>query len=521
MTAALGGHDRDESAAAILAQTPISRRSLLGSAAMLAAAGVAVSAAGCSRGAPGLEASLPSSVSSGEGDTSRYRSRPDLRPPRVVVDVLGPGRARGLILTDCHAGTGQQGGMIFDDTGELVWYHPVSDHGTPELRLFNLRAQRYHGKRVLCWFEGAVVDGHGEGHYVLADTHYRNVATVTAGNGLMGDLHEFLITEQNTALFSTYGTATADLSAYGGAPSGAYFFGEVQEVDPASGKLLFSWRSDEHVSFEESYVPSPNDPSQAWDYFHLNSINVDPVDQNLIVSSRNTWCVYKVHRRTGEVLWRLGGKASELALDAGARFAYQHDVAPHLGGTLTIFDNAGSPWVDPPSRGLVLLVDEISRTAKLVREYRHHPPVDSPALGSVQDLPDGHVFMGWGTSTYFSEYGPSGKPLLLDGRLRGKGIESYRAFKQPWVAFPAEPPAVAVEPSGTSLDVYASWNGATEVDFWRVLGGAAPQSLSSLGRALRVGFETRISLGERPKFLAVEALDRAGSALARSRTLRT
>ena len=306
--------------------------------------------------------------------------------------------------------------MILTDNGDLVWFKRLSDDGTPTLRAFNLRVQHYRNRPVLCWFEGEVVSGHGEGHYVIADDTYRPVAIVRAGNGLKADLHEFRLTAAGTALFTAYGTATADLSEMGGEKSGTYFFGEVQEVDVASGKLLWSWRSDQHVRFEESYEPLPPRGSGAWDYIHINSIGVDPVDGNLVVSGRNTWAVYKIHRGTGQLLWRLGGKYSDFAMRTGGHFAYQHDVTPHEDGTLTIFDNEGAPWVDPPSRGLVLSVDEKQHVSSLLREYLHSPPVSSSALGSVQELASGHTFVGWGETSYFSEYGSSGK-VLLDGQL--------------------------------------------------------------------------------------------------------
>lgn len=211
--------------------------------------------------------------------------------------------------------------------------------------------------------------------------------------------------------------------------TGVYFFGEVQELDIRPGQLLFSWRSDEYVPLKESYAAVPRDGATPWDYFHLNSINVDPLDENLVVSGRNTWGVYKIHRGTGEVLWRLGGKASQ----------FKPDVTPQRDETLTIFDNEGSPFVRPPSRGLVLSLDTKARVTKLLHEYLHSPPLDVAALDSVQDLPDGHVFVGWGTPAYFTEYGQGGT-VLLDGRLEGKGVESYRAFKQGWVGRPSSSP---------------------------------------------------------------------------------
>ncbi|MGH9293611.1 MAG: arylsulfotransferase family protein, partial [Acidimicrobiales bacterium] len=392
-----------------------------------------------------------------------FASRPDLRPPPIAIDVHRRPLAPGLVLTDCHGGSGQQGPIIFTSTGELVWFLPVSDHGGAARRAFNLRAQTYRGKPVLCWFEGEVVDSHGRGHYVVADSNYATVATVHAADGLSGDLHDFFLTERGTAVLTAYGTAEADLSGLGGSKSGTYLYGVIQEVELATGKLVFSWRSDHHVAFGESYaLPPPPPKGPPWDYFHINSVAVDPDDGHFVVSGRNTWAAYKIHRRTGEVIWRLGGRRSAFEMGRDASFAYQHDVTPQRGGNYTIFDNEGAPWHKPPSRGIVLRLDEARRTATLVRQYRHSPAVRSDALGSVQEIPGRHVFIGWGTSAYFTEYDSTGR-VVLDGRLGGRGIESYRAFMSPWTGRPAAPPAVVVRRSGGRLSVYVSWNGATDV----------------------------------------------------------
>ncbi|MGH9067601.1 MAG: arylsulfotransferase family protein [Acidimicrobiales bacterium] len=532
-------------------------RGLLGVAGLAVGATAAgVTASGCTPSGPGRAASTTTSTgsapspapsapptapvtlgrgpvlaaqrSTAPGSVPRFKSRPDLRPPPIVVDVHHAGADPGLVMTDCHGGKGQQGPMIIGPGGELVWFDPVSDHGTPTLRAFNLRVQAYRGRPVLCWFEGAVVDGHGQGHYRIVDQSYRPVATVHGANGLHGDLHELFLTDRGTAVFTAYGTATADLSRLGGAKDGSYFYGEVQEVDVATGQLLFSWRSDHHVGFGESYSTPPADGQVPWDYFHINSIAEDPSDHSLVVSSRNCWAAYKIGWRgggagagdRGKVLWRLGGKRSDFAVDANARWAYQHDVTPQAGGTYTIFDNEGSPWVDPPSRALVLSVDEAGRRARLSRQYLHSPAVRSPALGSVQDLAGGHVFVGWGDAAYFTEYGASGQ-VLDDTQL--VGVISYRAFKQAWIGRPTRPPDLAVDGSGSSGPVlYVSWNGATEVASWRVLAGPSPSRLSVVGTARKLGWETRVVPGSALHLaggsghVAVEALDASGGVLSTS-----
>ena len=102
---------------------------------------------------------------------------------------------------------------------------------------------------------------------------------------------------------------------------GVVLDGIVQEIDIETDQVLFEWHSLEHVGLEESYL-KPND------YFHINSINV--YDENhLLISSRSTCTVYKVDRKTGEIVWRLGGKKNDFEMGPGTPFAFQHDVRRH------------------------------------------------------------------------------------------------------------------------------------------------------------------------------------------------
>lgn len=446
-------------------------------------------------------------------------SRADLRPPEIRIDVRARNVAPGVVLTDSHAGPSQQGPLILNLNGRLIWFNPLARVPTPARRAFNLRVQSYRGEPVLTWFEGAVVSAHGLGHYEIWDQQYRRVAQVYAGNGYQADLHEFLLTDRGTALFTCYGRAIGNLPVGGGTRRGAYFYGVVQEVDVATGKVLFQWRSDEHVGFSASYQRVPAKPSNTWDYFHVNSIAVDPTDQNLLISSRNTWACYKVDRTTGKVLWKLGGKHGDFKMGPRTHFAFQHHVTLYPGGVLTIFDNEGGPPNEASqSRGLVLSIDEKRRRASFRKQYLHHPPVLSQALGSMQQLAGGHAFVGWGSSSYFTEYGSRGQ-VLFDGRL-APGTSSYRAFKQPWTGRPARPPDVTAVRHGKGTRVSVSWNGATDVWRWSVLGGPDAQHLTQLGTATVAGFETDISVPNAPAVIAVEALDGAGNALGRSAPVR-
>ena len=436
-----------------------------------------------------------------------FRSRPDLSPAAVEMTMRAQGTAPGYIFVALKEGAGEHGPMIIDDHGHLVWfgkYHSARD----------FRAQRYRGTPVLTWWEGRVVQGHGVGEYVIFDGSYREIARVRAGNGYKGDLHEFLITPQDTALLTAYDAVPMDLSAVGGREDGALWDGIAQEVDIETGKVLFEWHSLEHVGIDESYVEPPRDPDYLYDYFHINSIDVDS-DGDLLVSARNTWTVYKVERSTGEVLWRLGGKKSDFEMGPGTRTAFQHDARRPEDGTITVFDNGTHPKVHEESRGIVLELDEQKMSATLVRGYTSPEELLSTSQGNVQLLPEGNVFVGWGSAPFVSEFSYDGEPLL-NGRFPPDG-ESYRAFRLPWSGHPIEDPAVTLEqgPDG-KVKLYASWNGATEFESWEVLAGPRPGQLRSLGSVPRDGFETAMLAQTAGPYLAVRAKERSGRVLGTS-----
>src|SRR5262249_37710708 len=144
---------------------------------------------------------------------------------------------------------------------------------------------------------------------VILDRHYRQIATVHAGNGLGADLHEFNITPQGTALITAYQPVYWNGSAIGRSGQMEVLDSVVQEIDIPTGNVLFQWDSLDHVPLQDSYWQRSNPDTGAFDYFHVNSIQ-QTADANLIISARNTWAVYKIDRASGQVLWTLGGKAS-------------------------------------------------------------------------------------------------------------------------------------------------------------------------------------------------------------------
>ena len=443
--------------------------------------------------------------------TAQYVSRPDLTPPVLSVAKRDPGAADGYVFVAPFAGDKNGTAMIVDDAGNPVWIRQSRS------LIMNFRVQQLDGRPVLTWWEGSVVDGLYEGECVILDETYEVVKRFAAGNGFLPELHEFLISPAGTALVTINNLVPADLSPYGGPVDGTLIEGVIQELDIETGEVLFEWHSLEHVGVEESSFPV----GSQWDYLHLNSIDVDPADGNLVVSARYSSTVYKLDRSTGEVLWRLGGTKSDFALGPGATFWFQHDARVHPGGLLSLFDDGADGSGPPPeavSRAIVLALDTDAMTAALVDAYPNPNGASTVAMGNTQLLAHGGAFVGWGTTPQVSELAGDGT-LLFDATFPG-GAYTYRAFRAQWSGRAQGLPLLAVRrATASAIDVYASWNGATRVAHWQVLGGAANDSLEPLATSPRTGFETRIRLDEVSTHLAVAALDVAGNELARSRTL--
>jgi hypothetical protein len=461
------------------------------------------------RATPGKPLSL-----SQPGLLQSFVSQPQLQPPSVFVSTDSPQAAPAdMFLTPTH-GYGQSGAMILNAQGGLVWFAPAPAGDVDE----DLQVQSYEGRPALVWWQGQILTslGIGVGTDEIYSSAYTPLATVSAGNGYRADLHEMQLTPQGSAFITAYSLVDADLASAGGSRHGVLQDAILQEIDVKTGLVMFEWHAYGHIALSDSYATPPRSAGKPWDYFHINSISLDPAgDGDFILSSRNTWAGYEIDHLTGAVLWRLGGRHSSFRMGAGTGFAWQHDIRWQPDGTLTIFDDGATPKEHSESRAIRERIDWGTRAVALVGRDVHAPALLSGSQGNDQVLPDSDSFVGWGEEPYFSEFNPQGQ-LLFDAHIPAPG-ESYRAYRYPWSATPAAPPAIAVR-AGTAeaASVYASWNGATGVAEWTVLGGASPTTLAPLATVASSGYETAIPVASADAYFAVRALGAGGQVLATS-----
>ncbi len=396
----------------------------------------------------GLAAAFAATAAVAVAPTPALANTPAPPAPPPVTFLASSAHSRGDDLFITPTGDTTQyanGPEILDRRGNVVWFHPIPAGQTAA----DFRTQHYHGRPVLTWWQGTGLGGLATGTDYIYNDRYQPIATVNAGNGLSADGHEFLITPQNTALILAYTTATADLTSIGGPANQTVIDGVVQEIDIRTGKVLFQWNSADHVPYSQSEQPLPASASTPWDWFHINAVHLDS-DGNLLIDARDTWTTYKVNRRSGSIIWQLGGKASSFRLraapgqslnDAGAIFAWQHDPESLGHGEYTFFDNesagiantgVGSTAEFGLSRAVRVVLDERRRTATVVQSYDQPEGLTAPSQGNAQTTGDGNLLVGWGSLPYLSEFSRSGA-LLLNVQYPA-GVNSYRAYTFPWPA---------------------------------------------------------------------------------------
>lgn len=448
----------------------------------------------------------------GSDGIQHFHSRPDLTPPSIDVTTDRASAKEGDFFLAPQFGPTQNGPMILNSRGRLVWFHPVPIAGN--VLMTDFQVQTLGNRPVLTWWQGTTNNGSGSGEGIVFNQDYQLQQVVKAADGLSMDLHEFDVTNSGDAYFIAVEPVWL---------SGVHRpveDGVIQEIDMATGLVLFDWNALDHVPLSQSIIFGPKVPGHVEDPFHLNS--VQPLgDGSLLVSARNTSSVYKIDRDSGATIWTLGGNQSTFKMEPGASFALQHDAVAQPDGSLTIFDDgAGPPRVHNTSRGIRLGINLAHHTAFLMRQYGHSPGILADFEGSVQPLADGNVVLGWGQQPYFSEDSATGKPIF-DAHFV-EPTSSYRAYRFAWGAQPATTPAIAAvaEPKQTT-QVYASWNGATDVSGWRVLTGPSAKALHPTRSGSSHGFETGLTVTKTGSYYQVQALSASGHVLASSAVVHT
>ncbi|KAJ5619390.1 hypothetical protein N7510_003374 [Penicillium lagena] len=290
--------------------------------------------------------------------------------------------------------------------------------------------------------------------------------------------------------------------------------GGFMEFNIETGDILYSWYGTEEVTLDESYLMGPDVEHPDTDYMHLNSI--DKNGDDYLISARHTNTVYLISGKTGRIIWRLGGKKNDFEMDF--KFSRQHHAkfisSNNTHTVISLLDNGADLVTDDEktSSAVYIELDLVGMKAKLLNRYVRPDGGLSRRRGNMQTLPNNNVLVCWSAGGYMSEFSHDGK-LLMDAKFASDRFSTYRAYKFDWWSQPAKPPTLTaawygVKGSEYSTVFHVSWNGATDVKYWRFFAQAGNTTRKQeIQTVPKTRFETTFISRGYLDWVSVEALD--------------
>jgi hypothetical protein len=244
----------------------------------------------------------------------------------------------------------------------------------------------------------------------------------------------------------------------------------VVEFKP-SGEVVTTWNASDHFDpvkvclFTLTGVgPTGTGPDggTVYDVFHCNSIDVDPANGDLLVSSREMSSIFYIEWPGGRVLWKMGGTNASLDdatyVAVPDPFYFQHDARLQPGwspacnggtGQISLFDDES--LMTNPARAVVYDVvvgtgadggpsacdggrGDAGDAGVATVAWQYKGSEMALAQGSFRITSDGSRVIGWGigANPTFTEVDLEGNDLL-DFLIIDSW--SYRAIKVPKGAF--------------------------------------------------------------------------------------
>lgn len=319
-----------------------------------------------------------------------------------------------------------------DNDGNIKYYY-TGDYGFNRY-VMNFQKWDIEGTVYYSFFEPELnptaqeVLGETFGHIVLLNEHFEKIDEinllptdkVSAGPT---ENHEFILLGENHYLVTGSIVEEKILNGQTAYLASSY----IQEVDHDT--VVFEWLSSDYPVLFDMSVESHDyfNESLPADYAHINSLEIDPKDGNIIASFRNLDALLKINRDTSEIVWVLGGVMDEFGLNQDELFSRQHYAKFIDDSTILLFNNGNA------TQNTTLVQFDIDEINKTITDYRSIDINDnwSMATGAAQLTSDGYYIFGWG-------YGATGYVLsVVDSQtekvvaeiLTDDGNYAYRARK--------------------------------------------------------------------------------------------
>ncbi len=394
--------------------------------------------------------------------------------------------------------------VIFNTSGEPVWYWKTPDRRDD----FKLQLNG--------WITMVVEDGYGGSGpaYIALNQNFEYIKSMRASNGYTTDEHDIYMLPDNGYILIGQRETTVDMSTIvsGGQTDATVRETCIQEFT-ADDQLIFIWRAWDHFDIRDLELESLTGSSIRFP--HINAVFADD-DGHILLSSRHLSEISKIHRQSGEFIWRLSGIPDsqnndfQFVRDPLNGFRNQHAIRSLGNNAYTLFDN-GNLHSPPTSRALEYEIDTVLMTATLIQEQRSEYERSFVShMGNSQRLPNENTHINWAYGNVLpvaTEVTPAGETVFE--MWFEQGDRCYRTFRHPWNGTcPA--PYLLLEPQSDGVILIFNKFGDTSVDYYNIYGGTSPHpsnvidtSRSTLKRLSDIQYGVRY-------YFRVKAVDKNG-----------
>ena len=307
-------------------------------------------------------------------------------PPEIEAPILAlhdPAAAEpGFILTAIASALSYA--VVLDPDGDIVWWHQPQVH--PEGAISRLRLSRDRTTLMYLATVGLQILDHDVGQRLLRvqwdGTELAPLQTPDAH-------HDFVELPDGSMGFIVYDSR----EVYGDLVHGD----RIVEYRP-NGTEVEVFTVWDHFAYDPDSVAHP-----ALGWTHANALHHDEAEDAYYLSLHNLDTVLKIDRSSGDLLWQLGGDASDFATD-GPLFQRQHQIHPLENGNLLLFANGMTELQN--SRAVEIALDEQDWTAEVTWEHEAEPSLYVYSFGDIQRLPAGATAITWSTSGRIDQVTP-------------------------------------------------------------------------------------------------------------------
>lgn len=291
--------------------------------------------------------------------------------------------------------------------GKVLFYKNIKGENKNSVTNFakwNINKKERYSHFAMDNTENVSGTGYIYGDFVIMDENYKEIDRVHSlpsnDYDILSDkaeTHDFLMIDDNHYMLLNYVVDTPNpedinddinidtkvLATY------------VQEIK--DDEVVWEWISTDYNEFYDGSVENndyKNSEKYAADYMHVNSLFIDPKDDNLIMSFRNQDSVVKIDKETKEIMWTFGGKHDDFGLSEDQKPSRQHHATITEAGNLIIFDNGN---INKQTR---IIETDLNEEKHKIKDYKEFQIDDafSKFAGSVQKTDEENdVFLiGWG-----------------------------------------------------------------------------------------------------------------------------